>query len=88
VHPLIISRTVMFFLRSFTSSKFEKKIHEHSNWKTLSDFIPTEKINLPEMSKMFITKAYQVLKINAAGKSQERLVKFTNRSILNVDAFV
>jgi hypothetical protein len=36
---------------------------------------------------MFITKAYRVMKINAKGKGQERLLKFTLNSILNIDPY-
>lgn len=73
------------------------KVKELENWKELTKFIKTDNILLPESSKDFITKSYLVIKINAKGKRQERLVlfekptnqnriiKFTPHSLLNID---
>jgi hypothetical protein len=89
-------------MRSFTSKKLKRKIHEVYNWKVsigsttsnatcelpnltcacycsvvavahqdLEDIRP-EDIMLPDTSKGFVTKAYNVVKINAKGKKQKR----------------
>jgi len=72
VHPSPYSRAVLLFMRSFTSKKLKRKIHEVYNWKDLEDEIRPEDIMLPDTSKGFVTKAYNVVKINAKGKKQKR----------------
>ena len=51
----------------------------------MSIFVDNDKLLLPETSKDYITKAYKVVKVNAKGKRQERLIKFTHTSLLNID---
>lgn len=85
IHPSSVNRLMMFFLRTFISPKFFSKVHEHEKWRTLSDWIDSSKIDLCEETKNFITKAYRVIKINAKGKKQNRIIKFTDNSILNID---
>jgi hypothetical protein len=85
VHPTGVNNIMMFLFRTFVSKKFFSKVHEHNKWKTLADWIELSKIDLPEESKSYITKAYRVTKVNAKGKRQLRIVKFTDNSILNID---
>lgn len=85
VHPTSVNNIMMFLFRTFVSKKFFSKVHEHTKWKTLTNWIELSKIDLPEESKSYITKAYRVTKVNAKGKRQHRIVKFTDNSILNID---
>ncbi|EFA77182.1 Ras GTPase activation domain-containing protein [Heterostelium album PN500] len=85
VHPSAYTRAVIYFMRAFTSRKLKRKIHEVYNWKQLTTYIDTENIALPETSKDYITKSYRVVKVNSKGKRQERLIKFTSNSLLNID---
>lgn len=85
IHPSGVNHMMMFLFRTFVSKKFFSKVHEHNKWKTLGEWIDPAKIDLPEESKSYITKAYRVVKVNAKGKRQQRIVKFTDNSILNID---
>ncbi|KAN0039792.1 hypothetical protein ACTA71_007029 [Dictyostelium dimigraforme] len=85
VHPSAYTRAVIYFMSAFTSRKLKRKIHDIYNWKDLSQYIDVENIALPETSKDFITKSYRVVKVNSKGKRQERLIKFTSNSLLNID---
>ncbi|KYQ92202.1 Ras GTPase activation domain-containing protein [Tieghemostelium lacteum] len=85
IHPSAYTRALVYFLRPFTSRKLKKKIVEVYNWKQLTPYIDIENIALPETSKDFITKSYRVVKVNSKGKRQERLIKFTSNSLLNID---
>eukprot|EP01113_Clastostelium_recurvatum_P021211 TRINITY_DN2509_c0_g1_i2.p1 TRINITY_DN2509_c0_g1~~TRINITY_DN2509_c0_g1_i2.p1 ORF type:complete len:928 (-),score=285.96 TRINITY_DN2509_c0_g1_i2:70-2805(-) len=85
VHPSAYTRAVVHFMRFFTSRKLKNKIYEVYNWKELTKTIDTDSIMLPESSKDYITKSYNVVKVNAKGKRQDRLVKFTSNSVLNID---
>eukprot|EP01094_Clydonella_sp_ATCC50884_P024242 TRINITY_DN6022_c0_g1_i1.p1 TRINITY_DN6022_c0_g1~~TRINITY_DN6022_c0_g1_i1.p1 ORF type:complete len:712 (+),score=114.76 TRINITY_DN6022_c0_g1_i1:115-2250(+) len=85
VHPSAYSKAVLLFMRSFTSGKLKKKIQDVYNWKDLTESIPLNDIMLPETSRDYVTTAYKVVKINAKGKRQRRLIKMTHDSILNID---
>jgi hypothetical protein len=85
VHPTVLNKVILFFIRSITSKKLEQKIFEHHHWKSLGDHVAEGNIQLPEVSKQFTTKSYRIIKVNAKGKQQERLLKFTPNSILNLD---
>jgi len=85
VHPSAYTRAVVHFMRFFTSRKLKRKIHEIYNWKQLTAEIDSENIQLPETSKDYITKSYRAIKVNSKGKKQERLIKFTPNSFLNID---
>jgi hypothetical protein len=85
VHPSAYTRAVVHFMRFFTSRKLKRKIVEIYNWKQLTKIIDTDNILLPETSKDYITKSYKLIKVNAKGKKQERLIKFTANSLLNID---
>lgn len=85
VHPTSYTRAVIFFMRAWTSKKLSRKLHELYTWKDLGRFIDPARIALPDTSRDFITKAYKVQKVNAKGRSQARLIKFTPTSLLNID---
>eukprot|EP01097_Dermamoeba_algensis_P012157 TRINITY_DN997_c0_g1_i7.p1 TRINITY_DN997_c0_g1~~TRINITY_DN997_c0_g1_i7.p1 ORF type:complete len:642 (+),score=119.86 TRINITY_DN997_c0_g1_i7:610-2535(+) len=85
VHPTAYTSALLTLIRSFASQKLRSKIHDVYNWKDLMSIIPLENILLPEASRSFITKSFQVSKVNAKGKSQTRLIKFTPKSLLNID---
>lgn len=85
VHPMNISKVILLLLKTTVKTKSYSKIFEHEKWKTLSKYIDLDKISLPDETKSFIAKAYRVIKINAKGKRQNRVVKFTSNSILNID---
>ncbi|KAG2393976.1 hypothetical protein C9374_003740 [Naegleria lovaniensis] len=44
-----------------------------------------EDILLPEISKFNVPKTYKIIKVNPKGKHQERLLKITMMSLLNID---
>ena len=85
VHPSDYSRSLLKLLKAFTSVKLAKKIKEVHSWEALKEVIEEANIALPETSKDYITKAYRVLKVNAKGKQQNRMIKYTLNSLLNVD---
>jgi len=85
VHPSDYSRSLLRLLKAFTSVKLSRKIKELHSWEELKSIIDESNIALPDTSKDFITKAYKVTKINAKGKQQARLIKFTLNSLLNID---
>jgi hypothetical protein len=83
VHSTHNITAIFHFIKEFP--KTLEKIHELKGWRGLTEFIAEENIQLPESSKNFITKAYRVVKVNARGRHQERLIKFTANSFLNID---
>jgi len=85
VHPNTFSKALTYLVKPFTSKKLNEKIVEIYNWKHLAQYIDPEKILLPESSRDFIAKSYNVIKVNSKGKRQERLIKFTLDSLLNID---
>eukprot|EP00300_Choanocystis_sp_HF-7_P004780 c13703_g1_i2.p1 GENE.c13703_g1_i2~~c13703_g1_i2.p1 ORF type:complete len:318 (+),score=80.40 c13703_g1_i2:3-956(+) len=85
IHPSSFTRTVLFFASRFTSKKFRKKIHEIYEWEALHEHIHPANVALPEASKEYITKTFHVIKVNAKGKEQGRLIKFTHNSLLNIE---
>jgi hypothetical protein len=74
VHPTVWSRSIQYGLGAFTSLKLARKVHEIENWKMLAKYIDLDKIALPEKSKRFITRSFNIVKVNAKGKSQKRFV--------------
>eukprot|EP00727_Mastigamoeba_balamuthi_P010622 m51a1_g6182 hypothetical protein (799) ;mRNA; f:35434-38521 len=85
IHPDTFTRALLFFMRTVVSRKLWRKVTEVYNWKSLTAILRPEDIALPEGSKSFITKSYRLVKGNAKGKRQERLIKFTLDSLLNID---
>jgi len=61
------------------------KIHFLYEWKELTRYITMDNIQIPDETKEFITKAYVISKVNNKGKIQDRVLKFTSNSILNID---
>lgn len=85
VHPSPQTRGLIMLVRAFSSIKLSVKIKETYNWQDLLKVFAPEDILLPESSKSTITKAFHVKKVNAHGKQQRRLIKFTVNSLLNID---
>lgn len=85
VHPNAYTATLVRFIRTFASGKLKRKVVEIYDWKELHHYLGRGNVSIPQSSKELITEAYAVRKVNAKGKSQNRLVKFTQRSILNID---
>jgi len=55
------------------------------DWTDLSDMIEPQKIWIPFVSKKFVPITYNLVKVNNNEKKQERLMKITNESLLNID---
>jgi len=74
-------------LDKFISKKAAKKFVEVYDWKRLATelSVSQESVIIPESSKHNMSKVYRVYKVNARGKKQERLIKFTTDSLLNLD---
>eukprot|EP01116_Phalansterium_solitarium_P018246 TRINITY_DN4776_c0_g1_i1.p1 TRINITY_DN4776_c0_g1~~TRINITY_DN4776_c0_g1_i1.p1 ORF type:complete len:1016 (-),score=409.89 TRINITY_DN4776_c0_g1_i1:202-3249(-) len=85
VHPTAWTRGVVYLLRAMSSRKMARKLHELYSWKQLSQFIEPHQIALPDTSMRFMPKSYSVVKINHKGRRQQRLIKFTLDSLLNID---
>lgn len=85
LHPDRVARAVVMFSQAMASEKANKKLHLCYSWQDLTRWIPANAIAIPEESKSHILASISVIKINAAGKRQHRLVKLTSRSLLNID---
>eukprot|EP00163_Fabomonas_tropica_P001240 TRINITY_DN1094_c0_g1_i2.p1 TRINITY_DN1094_c0_g1~~TRINITY_DN1094_c0_g1_i2.p1 ORF type:complete len:531 (+),score=91.00 TRINITY_DN1094_c0_g1_i2:231-1823(+) len=85
VHPTSFVRNVIWVMKPFVSSKVTRKVHQIYDWKNLGQYIPEKNIMLPEESRNVVTKAYAVVKVNSKGKRQERLIKLTANSLMNMD---
>eukprot|EP01105_Mastigella_eilhardi_P017740 TRINITY_DN4090_c0_g1_i2.p1 TRINITY_DN4090_c0_g1~~TRINITY_DN4090_c0_g1_i2.p1 ORF type:complete len:864 (-),score=248.79 TRINITY_DN4090_c0_g1_i2:54-2645(-) len=85
IHPNSFTRTLLLLTKSFTSRKLSHKIKEVYAWTELTKVIKQEHILIPESSKGFITKSYVVTKVNSKGRHQERMIKFTLESLLNIE---
>jgi hypothetical protein len=55
------------------------------DWMDLSEAIEPNKIWIPFVSKKFTPLTYHVVKVNAQDKRQERYMKVSNESLLNID---
>jgi hypothetical protein len=55
------------------------------DWTELGDMIEPQKIWIPFVSKKFVPITYNLIKVNNSEKKQERLMKITNESLLNID---
>ncbi|KAL0487675.1 hypothetical protein AKO1_008740 [Acrasis kona] len=62
-----------------------KKLIEINQWTQLLQYIRPSNILLPEESKAIVPDSYRVVKINPKGKRQDRIIKLTPKSILNID---
>ena len=86
VHPSLFTRNGIFFLRAFVSMKVSKKFREIDHWEELTEwFASKDRISLPKASIDLACHAYRVGKVNSRGKRQERHVKFSSNSLLNID---
>ena len=74
-------------VRQFVSKKAQRKVAEVYDWKQLARLLGVneEHVTIPESSKHSASRVYRVVKVNAHGKKQERLIKFTADSLLNLD---
>lgn len=75
----------MTFFQSLISNKGARKFNFLSDWKDLAEYIDSASIALPEESKAKITKAFNLKKLNMKGKVQNRLLKITANSLLNIE---
>jgi hypothetical protein len=73
------------FSPSAPSKESAKKIIECQSWIQLHEYIRPAFVLLPEESKAFLPDSFKVVKINPKGKHQERIIKLTPKSILNID---
>ncbi|KAL9655139.1 hypothetical protein ABK040_008915 [Willaertia magna] len=48
-------------------------------------FKKESEVTIPEVSKLNVAKHYKIIKVNPKGKHQERLLKITMMSLLNID---
>jgi hypothetical protein len=85
VHPVAFSYAISWLVRNFPGSKTRKKMFEIYDWRELRSVVDLDSISLPDESKHCIARSYRCLKVNAKGKKQNRLVKLTPISILNID---
>jgi len=87
LQPNKFYHTVFSLLKQFISKKAHKKFVEVYDWKQLAGVLGVneENVVVPESSKHNMSKVYRVVKVNAYGKKQERLIKFTTDSLLNLD---
>ena len=87
MHPNQFIHTLIFFAKTFVSRKFWRKVTELYNWKQLPGLLglKPDLVTLPESSKNTMAKSYTLIKVNSRGKRQERAIKFTLDSILNID---
>ncbi|PRP88956.1 Ras GTPase activation domain-containing protein [Planoprotostelium fungivorum] len=98
VHPSVLSSAIINLASSVVSKKTRRKIKNVYQWKDLTKYIDPQDINLPDKSRIYITRCvfplcslmtqdryYSVVKVNHKGKRQQRVIKFTRNSILNID---
>lgn len=85
LHPDRVARSAVQVVQALASEKAQKKLHLCFSWQDLAQWIPLSSVAIPEESKKHILESLAVVKINAAGKRQSRLVKLTPRSLLNID---
>ena len=87
LQPTKFYHVVYGLLKQFISKKAYRKFVEVYDWKQLAGVLGVneESVVIPESSKHNVSKVYRVVKVNAYGKKQERLIKFTIDSLLNLD---
>jgi len=76
------AQDILNIMSAETKNKLLKTAHD---WTDLADFIEPPKIWIPFVSKKFVPITYNMIKINNNDKKQERLMKITNESLLNID---
>ena len=87
LQPDTFIQMCLFVLKAFVSRKLFSKVFELYDWKQLPPQLglSPENVTLPDTAKHAVSKVYKVVKINSHGKRQDRLVKFTLDSLLNLD---
>ena len=87
LQPTKFYHVVYGLLKQVISKKAYRKFVEVYDWKQLAGVlgVSEESVLIPESSKHNVSKVYRVVKVNAYGKKQERLIKFTIDSLLNLD---
>jgi hypothetical protein len=65
--------------------KDDFKLYDLAHWEKLAEVIPVDHILIPEESRIFVEQSYRVVKVNAKGKHQDRIIVITPKSILNID---
>lgn len=87
LQPDTFTQMCLFVLRAFVSRKLFKKVTDVYDWKQLPPLLglSPDSVVLPDSAKHAVSKVYKVVKVNAHGKHQDRLVKFTLDSLLNLD---
>jgi len=85
VHPSPFSRAVLRATRPLLSDRGNAKMVNIYDWRDLGQYIDPDAISLPETSRAFVAAGYAVVKINARGRRQARLVKLTAVSLLSID---
>lgn len=88
LQPDTFIQMCLFVLKAFVSRKLFSKVFELYDWKQLPPQLglSPENVMLPDTAKHAVSKVYKVVKINSHGKRQDRLVKFTLDSLLNLDS--
>eukprot|EP00761_Pharyngomonas_kirbyi_P000703 gb/GECH01000703.1/.p1 GENE.gb/GECH01000703.1/~~gb/GECH01000703.1/.p1 ORF type:complete len:754 (+),score=170.42 gb/GECH01000703.1/:1-2262(+) len=69
--------------KSILGGRRRPRMTDH--WEDLVSLLPYEHIALPEETKMFVGDTVRAVKVNAKGKRQDRSIKLTWNSILNID---
>lgn len=63
----------------------KRKLVDISEWLQLLETIDAANLMIPEETKLALPQGYRITKVNSKGKYQERQIKITPKSILNVD---
>lgn len=86
LHPTFKSQIAIDdCLNLIPDEKRIKLVRTAYDWSDLGEVIDLPKIWLPFVSKKFVPMTYNVLKVNNVERKQERLMKMTNESMLNID---
>jgi hypothetical protein len=63
----------------------KQKIIKVSNWNDFESILDVSNIFIPYVSKKFVPMSFSIVKHSHTNNKRERLLKFTNESILNID---
>ena len=87
LHPSAFVKNLLFLGSSFMTPELKQRIVEVESWHYLQD-VSAERLaqNLPSETRRFLPRAWKVIKVNARGKKQDRVIKLSLYSILNIDA--
>ncbi|KAJ3437057.1 neurofibromin-a [Anaeramoeba flamelloides] len=84
LYPTPFSRTIETIIQITQGHNIRKKILEITSFSEISKFINIKKLSLPQESKNYISSSFQVKKVNSKGRRQNRFVKLSTRTILNI----